>query len=185
MKLVKSLVISLVLLISLLWVAQADTKIEGGRNAGRQPFMAKISNGGAFCSSVVWTNRIVLTALHCVKRTPVWVVLGDYDERVPDGEFTLISYEVITDIDADIAAIVLPIELGFNEYVQPINIYMSRTPATTYELYGWGRTITGTLATVLQVTGQQFHAESFANSIICTRDVNGTRASNGDSGAHW
>ncbi|CDQ76835.1 unnamed protein product [Oncorhynchus mykiss] len=139
-------------------------RIVGGLEAryGSHPWLVSLrSRGFHFCGGAILTERWILTAAHCfsVVSTNVSVVIGEYDQRVPDEEeqtFTVNTikihekYQHASPMSYDIALLEIngQIRLGrfslrYSPCVQPICLPLPSEnfpPRTSCLVSGWGRT---------------------------------------------
>lgn len=163
------------------YFVKAETTINRGRNAERQPYVAWVMTDKALCTGVILSNRAVAIARHCRYQGQVIIIFGEYDIEIPDNELTIVATEVITDIPGDIVIVILPYELQFNDKIQSIPIASKIETNTVLSLYGWGLLTDYNYPTILQTTNQMFY--NIENSVVCTRDyINESSASSGDSG---
>uniref|UniRef100_A0A673Y486 Ovochymase 2 n=1 Tax=Salmo trutta TaxID=8032 RepID=A0A673Y486_SALTR len=132
-------------------------RIVGGLEAryGSHPWLVSLrSRGSHFCGGAILTERWILTAAHCfsIVSTNVSVVIGEYDQRVPDEEeqtFTVNTikihekYQHASPMSYDIALLEIDGHIRLGPGVQPICLPLPSEkfpPRTSCLVSGWGRT---------------------------------------------
>lgn len=139
-------------------------RITKGQNAARNQFpyqaglLLYVNGGAAWCGGTVISNRHIITAAHCTDSltTGVDVYLGAWD-RTNSKEvgqqiiFVETKYVIVHEnwqsdtITNDISIIKLPVEIEFNEYIQPAKLPVKSGQYSTYAgeqavASGWGKT---------------------------------------------
>lgn len=139
-------------------------RITGGKTAGRNQFpyqaglLLYVDGGAAWCGGTVISERYILTAAHCTDSltTGVDVYLGAWDRTNKNEEGQQIIFvqakNVIvheqwdsSTLKNDISLIKLPVEIEFNEYIQPAKLPVKSGQYSTYAgeqaiASGWGKT---------------------------------------------
>ncbi|KAK6317965.1 hypothetical protein J4Q44_G00112560 [Coregonus suidteri] len=136
-------------------------RIVGGLEAryGSHPWLVSLRfRGSHFCGGAILTERWILTAAHCFSIVStnflrnVNVVIGEYDQRVPDEEeqtFTVDTikihdkYQHASPMSYDIALLEINGHIRLGPSVQPICLPLPSEnfpPRTSCLVSGWGRT---------------------------------------------
>ncbi|XP_023167155.1 brachyurin [Drosophila hydei] len=192
-------------------------RITKGQNAARNQFpyqaglLLYVNGGAAWCGGTVISNRHIITAAHCTDSltTGVDVYLGAWD-RTNSKEvgqqiiFVETKYVIVHEnwqsdtITNDISIIKLPVEIEFNEYIQPAKLPVKSGQYSTYAgeqavASGWGKTTDQATAVtdILQYITVPIMNNSgcspwFVGAVsatnICIKTTGGTSTCNGDSG---
>ncbi|XP_017115309.1 serine protease grass [Drosophila elegans] len=133
------------------------TRVVGGQDAARSPWMAYLIRNNAFaCGGSLITHRFVLTAAHCTQLNDNLIVrLGEYDASTtwdgPTEEFRAIlifrhaNYETQR-YNNDIAMLKLDRIVQYKANIRPICILLNPNLRATinriqeFVLTGWGQT---------------------------------------------
>ncbi|TDG41666.1 hypothetical protein AWZ03_011920 [Drosophila navojoa] len=192
-------------------------RITRGETAGRNQFpyqaglLLYVEGGAAWCGGTVISERYILTAAHCTDSltTGVDVYLGAWDRTNKKEEGQQIIFvqtkSVIvheewdpSTLTNDISLIKLPVEIIFNEYIQPAKLPVKSGQYSTYAgeqaiASGWGKTTdqaTGATDILQYITVpimnnsgcSPWYVGAVSSTNICIKTTGGTSTCNGDSG---